>query len=80
MRTVVVFPAPFGPRNPNTSPEATVRSISRTASIPPLKRHPNDAVKRTERRLGGLRSRARTVGVVERSNGTPQIVVWSDYI
>ena len=36
IRTVVVFPAPFGPRKPNTSPAATSRSISRTASMPPL--------------------------------------------
>jgi serine/threonine-protein kinase len=43
MRTVVVLPAPFGPRKPNTSPAATVRSMSRTASIPPLK------VRRSER-------------------------------
>ena len=37
IRTVVVLPAPFGPRNPNTSPERTVKSMPRTASIPPLK-------------------------------------------
>ena len=35
-RTVVVLPAPLGPRKPNTSPADTVRSMSRTASIPPL--------------------------------------------
>ena len=43
IRTVVVLPAPFGPRNPNTSPAETVRSMSRTASIPPLN------VRRSER-------------------------------
>src|SRR5580658_8958535 len=31
IRTVVVFPAPFGPRNPNTSPRATVNDTSSTA-------------------------------------------------
>ena len=36
IRTVVVLPAPLGPRKPNTSPCETVRSMSRTASIPPL--------------------------------------------
>ena len=35
MRTVVVLPAPFGPRKPKTSPRTTVRSMPRTASIPP---------------------------------------------
>ena len=33
--TVVVFPAPFGPRNPNTSPCSRERLISFTASFPP---------------------------------------------
>src|SRR5665213_155422 len=28
VRTVVVFPAPLGPRNPNTSPDATVNDTS----------------------------------------------------
>src|SRR4051812_47105075 len=37
IRTVVVLPAPFGPRKPKTSPAATSRSIPRTASTPPLK-------------------------------------------
>ena len=37
IRTVVDLPAPFGPRKPNTSPERTVKSIPRTASMPPLK-------------------------------------------
>ena len=31
IRTVVVLPAPFGPRNPKTSPRATVKDTSRTA-------------------------------------------------
>ena len=36
IRTVVDLPAPFGPRNPNTSPAATSRSTPRTAStVPP---------------------------------------------
>jgi hypothetical protein len=34
MRTVVVFPAPFGPRNPTTSPARTSKETSRTASTP----------------------------------------------
>src|SRR5256885_10614829 len=37
MRTVVVLPAPFGPRKPKISPGAMNRSIPRTASTPPLK-------------------------------------------
>ena len=32
---VVVFPAPLGPRNPNTSPVPTSRSMPRTASSAP---------------------------------------------
>ncbi len=34
--TVVVFPAPFGPRSPNTSPVSTLRFSSSTArkSVP----------------------------------------------
>jgi hypothetical protein len=32
---VVVFPAPFGPKNAKTSPEPTSRSIPRTASRSP---------------------------------------------
>ena len=32
MRSVVVLPAPFGPRNPNISPDLTVRSTPATAS------------------------------------------------
>jgi hypothetical protein len=31
MRTVVVLPAPFGPRKPKTSPAATVNETSSTA-------------------------------------------------
>ena len=31
MRMVVVFPAPFGPRNPSTSPGLTVKVTSSTA-------------------------------------------------
>ncbi len=31
IRTVVVFPAPLGPRNPNTSPRATLNDTSATA-------------------------------------------------
>ncbi len=42
IRTVVVLPAPLGPRKPNTSPADTVRSMSRTASIPPLKSRRSD--------------------------------------
>ncbi len=34
--TVVDLPAPFGPRKPKTSPDSTVRSTPRTASMPPL--------------------------------------------
>jgi hypothetical protein len=37
MRTVVDLPAPFGPRNPKTSPSATPRSTPRTASTVPLR-------------------------------------------
>ena len=35
IRTVVVLPAPFGPRNPNTSPPATLNDTSDTAVRPP---------------------------------------------
>src|SRR5881396_2707887 len=35
--TVVVFPAPFGPRRPNTSPVSTWKLIPRTASISPYR-------------------------------------------
>jgi hypothetical protein len=35
IRTVVVLPAPFGPRNPNTSPAATLNDTSDTAVRPP---------------------------------------------
>jgi len=31
---VVVFPAPFGPRNPKTSPFLTVNEIPSTAGVP----------------------------------------------
>jgi len=31
---VVVFPAPFGPRNPKTSPFCTVNEIPSTATVP----------------------------------------------
>src|SRR5215210_1596150 len=31
IRSVVVFPAPFGPRKPNNSPFGTVRSMESTA-------------------------------------------------
>src|SRR2546426_2862724 len=34
-RSVVVFPAPFGPRNPNTSPSCTSRSSPSTAASEP---------------------------------------------
>jgi hypothetical protein len=34
VRTVVVLPAPFGPRNPNTSPLATLNETSDTAVRP----------------------------------------------
>jgi hypothetical protein len=34
IRIVDVFPAPFGPRNPNASPRATSRSIPSTAVRP----------------------------------------------
>src|SRR5579872_553491 len=44
IRTVVVLPAPLGPRKPKTSPAETVRSIPFTASIPPPKlRHSSRA-------------------------------------
>src|ERR1700682_1394440 len=33
MRSVVVFPAPLGPRNPKTSPRCTSRSSASTAVI-----------------------------------------------
>ena len=36
IRTVVVFPAPLGPRKPKISPFFIARSIPRTASMPPL--------------------------------------------
>ena len=32
---VVVLPAPFGPRNPHTSPSSTSKLMSSTAFIPP---------------------------------------------
>ena len=32
IRSVVVLPAPFGPRKPKISPSATARSTPRTAS------------------------------------------------
>ena len=35
MLIVVVLPAPFGPRNPNTSPGATEKETPRTASTSP---------------------------------------------
>src|SRR5688500_17977462 len=35
MRRVVVFPAPFGPSNPSTSPAWQVRSIPSTTHLPP---------------------------------------------
>ena len=35
MRIVVVFPAPLGPRRPNTSPSAISNETPRTASTPP---------------------------------------------
>ncbi len=35
MRNVVVFPAPFGPRNPNISPRPTSMLTPRTASTRP---------------------------------------------
>jgi len=35
MRMVVDFPAPFAPKNPSTSPGATVNVKSSTASLPP---------------------------------------------
>src|SRR6266699_7210589 len=35
MRSVVVFPAPLGPRNPTISPRPTVRSTLATASTTP---------------------------------------------
>ena len=31
IRSVVVFPAPFGPTNPNSSPDGTCKSIASTA-------------------------------------------------
>src|SRR5262245_33800825 len=37
MRSVVVLPAPFGPRKPTISPSSTVRSTPRTASTRPLR-------------------------------------------
>ena len=35
IRSVVVFPAPFGPRNPTTSPASTVKLSRSTASTWP---------------------------------------------
>ena len=35
VRTVVVFPAPFGPRNPNTSPWPTSKETSSKATRSP---------------------------------------------
>src|SRR5215469_9541122 len=37
MRSVVVLPAPFGPRKPTISPSSTARSTPRTASTGPLR-------------------------------------------
>src|SRR6266705_1918305 len=42
MRTAVVFPAPLGPRKPNTVPDATSRSMPRNAStVPKFLRSPS---------------------------------------
>src|SRR4029077_18917585 len=38
MRTVVDLPAPFGPRNPEISPDSTSRSTPFTAATPPNSR------------------------------------------
>jgi hypothetical protein len=35
IRTVVVLPAPFGPRKPSISPRATLNDTSSTAVRPP---------------------------------------------
>ena len=35
VRTVVVFPAPFGPRNPKTSPWPTSNEMSSKATLSP---------------------------------------------
>jgi len=35
MRIVVVFPAPFGPKNPMISPGLTSKVTSSTATLPP---------------------------------------------
>ena len=43
MRSVVVLPAPFGPRNPTISPPATSRLTPRTASTRPAARCPRPA-------------------------------------
>ncbi len=37
IRTVVVFPAPFGPRNANTSPRLIENDTSLTASMAPYR-------------------------------------------
>src|SRR5579884_2542383 len=51
MRTVVVLPAPFGPRNPNTSPGATPKETSSTA-----RRSPKRFVRRSTTRAGSSRA------------------------
>jgi hypothetical protein len=42
IRTAVVFPAPFGPRRPNTEPVGTQRSIPSNATVAPLATEPLD--------------------------------------
>ena len=37
MRIAVVLPAPFGPRNPSTSPDSTENVMSSTASCSPYR-------------------------------------------
>src|SRR5258707_2759 len=61
-RSVVVLPAPFGPRNPNTSPSRTSRSSSWTA----VKRS-NRFVNRSARRTTAIRSSVRSLDFYNRS-------------
>src|SRR5438477_3125287 len=53
VRTVVVFPAPFGPRKPKTSPEVTVKDTSSKAVRPP-----NRLVRWSTTRAGGSLDRS----------------------
>jgi hypothetical protein len=53
MRIVDDFPAPLGPRKPNTSPRATATSMPRTASnVPKRLRSPRAETSAVSRAMG----------------------------